>query len=183
MTIYLFLMALCIQDSQPATDGFKISPEGTKISVSMPAEPKVLKRQLEPVPGNIIEVHIHVLEMADKVNFTFSYHDENETPTEKSQIKSVLDGAVKIAVVRTLGNLEKVEPFAIHGHPGRSFEFTCVRGDTPDQTIALRVAARVILINNRLYSLNYVAPEKSFDAEQAKKFLDSFAIDKDEKRP
>lgn len=183
MTLYLILFALLFQDPQPATDGFKINPEGTLVSVLMPAEPKTLTRRLEPVPGTTIDVQIHVLETADQINYTFSYHDEKETPIEKPQIKAVLDGAVKIAIVRTLGSLEKVEPIAVQGNPGRSFEFTCVRGDTPEQAVTLRVAAKVVLIKNRLYSLNYVAPEKTFDAEQAKKFLDSFAIAKDEKQP
>ncbi len=151
-----------------------VAPEGTGISLRMPKEPKVSKRNISPVADKTTTVHLHICNLSPSNSFVFAYNKLTDEPSTPQQIKETLDGAVKGAVARTLGDIIAMSNIKINGMPGREFTFKCIQGEK-ETVFKLKVMARAILVADTMYQLTYVAAEDEFSDEDARKFLDSVA--------
>lgn len=142
------------------------------LSLSMPTTPKKSERTISPTANQTTTVHLQICNVSPTTSLVFAYNQLGSRPTTIPEIKDVLDGGVKGAVARTLGNLVSVKSAAVNGKPGREFVFECIQGDQTNP-VELKVASRIVLIEDTLYQLTYIARAEDFSDKVARKFLDS----------
>jgi hypothetical protein len=160
---------LSAQQPQVVREWLKVTPAEARAEFLMPFAPEASERVLEPVKGEKITVKMQISDLDRKHTFVFSYHDQTPPKDAKAE-RDALDGAVKGAIARTLGALDKVSAIRSGNLNGREVTYTLIQGESNK----MRVAARFFLDGGRLYQLTYLAAETDFNPANAKKFLESF---------
>jgi hypothetical protein len=145
----------------------------------MPSFPKFTEQRLKPV-RDLDEIVVRTrssLSADGTYNLTFVYHDEATTPSSRKQIQAVLDGAVTGAIAMVNGELLDQKEIFLKSNKGRDFVYRCEIEDALLQTTHnLKIRTRIILVRNRLYSMNYIAEKDVFDNKIADRFFDSFEL-------
>lgn len=175
------ILVICQDDA--VRDWVKVTSDNAQASVSMPGEPVASSRVMSPVPGQSIEVHVFAFQDDRETNFVFGFHDQVDAPADNREINRILDGGMRGAVARTLGELESAEAVRIARYPGRRFTFSCVRGETAEEAQPMMCAGQLVLVEKRLYQLLYIARQDRFDAQEAEQFFKSFQLDAAPRRP
>ncbi len=163
---------------QAAPEWRRVHPAGSGASAEMPGEPTEVTREFQVKRDKLIKVTLNsVITPDEKHTFIFAWHDHYEPVKSQAQRKTILEGAVEGAVTRLMGDLDKVEPIRVQRFPGLAFTVRTVQ-----QGKELRVDQRIYLVRDRLYQLNVVGYNDSFDEEAAKRFFESFKFEKEDGR-
>ncbi|MEQ1903338.1 MAG: hypothetical protein ABL888_04065 [Pirellulaceae bacterium] len=171
-----FAQANTAKQTQSATadEWQTISPEGANASFQMPGQPEAVERKMNPVKDQITTVHLNILALSPTNNYVFAYNEVPRMPDSIIKLDETLDGGVKGALIRTLGDLKSVKKIKLGNYLGRDFVFECVQGEDAATAVKLKVASRLILINGRMYQLTYVSKLDEFSEKDSKKFVESF---------
>ena len=144
------------------------NPEENAVDVDLPET----NDEGETVGSRKIKVHMHISQSTDfAVAMVTAYHDLPDAPTTKAAIKKVLDGAVLGAVNSVKGTPSDHVEIQIDDFPGRQVQYKASRFGADLQGVS-----RIYLRGNRVYQSNYIATLERFNAEEAKKFFDSFQL-------
>ncbi len=181
--LFWLVWTLIVCQDPVAHDWVKVSSEASRATCEMPGEPVASSRVMSPVAGQRIEVHLFVFQDDRETNFVFGYHDHQDEPADNREINRILDGGMRGAVARTLGELETAQAIRVARHPARRFTFKCVRGETAEEAQPLLCAGQLVLVGKRMYQLLYLAHEDRFDAQEAERFFKSFKLTDAEPRP
>lgn len=163
-------------------DWLKIEPTGASASVEMPIKPRYIERIFSPIPDEPpIKVRIHLASLGeDALTCVFSYHDLFDKPDSTAKINATLDGAVNGSVANIMGQLATPEELGLKSNPvvvkkknflGRQYVCRFIREGKVHV-----VTAKVFLVGKRLYQLNCIMPEETYDAHLAAKFINSFEL-------
>lgn len=171
IVLMLMLFPCLIQAQQPQVirEWLTVQPESSGAEFLMPFAPTAKERTLNLLAGQKITIKSQISVLNEKHTFVFSYHD-HEIPKEPQAEDKALDGAVKGALGSTFGALESVSVVRVDGLNGREVNYTLIQSNKNK----MRVASRYFLAGERLYQLSYIALNDDFDANHARKFLDSF---------
>lgn len=162
-------------EDEAALQWRRVHPAGSGASAEMPGEPTEVTREFQVKRDKLIQVTLNTVMTPDeKHTFIFAWHDHYEPVKSQAQRKTILEGAVEGAVTRLMGDLDTVEPIRIQRFPGLAFTVRTVQ-----QGKKLRVDQRIYLVRDRLYQLNVVGYDDSFDEEAAKRFFESFKFEKE----
>lgn len=161
-------------EQTPTDDWVEVAPEGAAAKVRMPGTPVASQRTMSPVAGTTTTVNLNVLQVTPTTSYVFAYNIVPRKPGEGLKADNVLDGGVKGAVARTLGDLISAKKIEFGKFPGRDFTFECIHGET-DAAIRLRITSRLILIGDTLYQMTYVTRADEHKEADAKKFVESFS--------
>ena len=176
--LLLWLLLIC-QDQNGSDDWAIIEPPKIGARVQMPGTPFFTEQKLRPVRDQE-EITVRTRSAmlpSGKENLTFVYHDEHSTPTSRTQIKKVLDGAVTGAIALVNGEIVRQSEIFLKNHKGRDFVYQCELDDAKLQTThKLKIRTRVLLVKNRLFSMNYIAEYDSYNDEIADRFFESFEL-------
>ncbi len=154
-----------------AEDGWLIvTPPNSNATIHMPLSPRPAQREMVPVEGMPITVHMNAVVDDNQANFVFAWHDQ-PVPKSPADAKSLLSGAVNGALAMTLGELETSEPRKFGEHFGCEFRIRFAFREQP-----MRVASRVVLVGGRMFQMTYVAAEKAFSEEDYTRFTGSFLL-------
>ena len=151
-----------------------ISPTGADASFQMPGQPEAVERKLNPVKDQITKVYLNILALSPTNNYVFAYNEVPRMPDSIQKLDETLDGGVKGALIRTLGELKSVKKIKVGNFHGRDFIFECVQGEDAATAVKLKVASRLVLINGRMFQLTYVSKLDEFSEKDSKKFVESF---------
>lgn len=157
-----------------ADEWVEVAPEGAGAKVLMPGTPVASQRRMSPVAGTTTTVNLNLLQVTPTTSYVFAYNTVPQKPGEGLKADNILDGGVKGAVARTLGELISVRKIDFGKFAGRDFTFECIYGET-DSGIRLRVTSRLILIGDTLYQMTYVTRADEHNEADAKKFIESFS--------
>jgi hypothetical protein len=157
-------------DSQWVT----VTPDDVGASFAMPAEPEYVAIQYD----DVIKDHVLTIHQYRKtvnkgtVNFVFVYHDLHVPMDNYKTINNTLDGAVRGAQARLLGKLLSVKNVThANKYPGREFVFVVSQGSD-----ILKFSCRAFLVGQRLYQLNVVMLDTTFDEKLVNKYFESFKL-------
>ena len=176
--LLLWLLLIC-QDQNGSDNWVTITPPQIGAQIQMPSTPIFSEQKLQPVRDQEeITVRSRSAMMpSGKENLTFVYHDEHTTPTTRTQTNKVLDGAVTGAIALVNGEIVRQSEIFLKSHKGRDFVYRCELEDAKLQTThKLKIRTRVLLVRNRLFSMNYIAEYDSYDDEVADRFFESFEL-------
>lgn len=173
------LLFLLIQDFDSTDRWVMVEPPRVGARIKMPNQPFFQEQVLEPVrdqPKITVRSRSCILPNG-KTNLTFVYHDETKTPSNRTQVNAVLDGAVTGAIALVNGELLRQSEFFIKVNKGRDFVYRCEIDDAKLQTShKLKIRTRIVLVRNRLFSMNYIAEEKEYRESLADLYFDSFEL-------
>ncbi|MDH4129953.1 MAG: hypothetical protein OEV44_14445 [Spirochaetota bacterium] len=144
------------------------SPEG-KFSVLLPVIPGRTVRKLNKTintAGGSVDMKIFVLKSSNVI-FYVSYADYPLKYIEKASSKKLLDNGRDGALNKVKGSLVSEKEISINKHPGRDIEILAK---------SLKLYARLYIVNNRLYQLIAIAPNKNVSVLEIKKFQKSFKL-------
>jgi hypothetical protein len=161
------------EDKAVGDDWLQVTPEGAGASVRMPGTPVASQRTLSVVAGTTTTVNLNVLQVSPTNSYVFAFNKVTPKPGESLKADNVLEGGVKGAVARTLGELVTVKKIEVNKAPGRDFTFECVYGDK-DPGIRLRITSRLVLVGDTLYQMTYVTRADEHNEADAQKFVESF---------
>ena len=147
---------------------YVVTPEGGNASFSVSTVPRSSKRDMVTVDELPITVHLNVAVDQNRANMVFAWHEQGY-PKGVGDIKSTLNGALVGALGMTLGEEISRGEVQVDQNPGLDFQ---IRFIFKDET--MKMASRVILNQNRVFQLTYVAPEAVFSEADHKKFVESF---------
>lgn len=173
------LLLLFLEDSDSIDNWVSVEPPRIGARLKMPKRPVFSERVIKPVRDqDEITVRTRSVEMPNgKVNFTFVYHDENNLPANRKQVNAILDGAVTGAIAFVNGEIVRQNEIFMKVHKGRDFVYRCEIDDAKLQTShKLKIRSRVILVQKRLFSMNYIAEESAYREDQADMFFESFEL-------
>ena len=177
-TLTCLLILVSPSVAQDAESWIPVKAERAGASVRLPASPRSYSRVLRPVADqDPIRINVYqATKRSGMETFVFTYHDENQTPRNRVQIKRFLDGAVKGGVARVLGKLESQKEIVISKHRGRDFVYTCTQ-HAPNET-DLKIRTRVLMVGSRVYQMNYIAEKSHYSDELADEFFETFRFEK-----
>jgi hypothetical protein len=173
--VHAIVLSLLVLAGQASADDLKwkqVALEGSGVEVSMPGEPKVTSKIVQPLPKKETEVHLATVSIKQgQAVFLLSYNDVDIDANDEKKVVDVLDGGVKGSLLNALGKLTKHERIKLGEHPGRHFEYVGNRYEK-----SLVGSSRIFLVGRRLFQLSVVhAPDVDVSAETAK-FFDSFRL-------
>ena len=175
----LSAVALSPQTDEFGDDWFVVAPPGAGATVEMPNVPQFKQQMLQPVRDLeeiLIRTRSTVIDNGN-TSLTFVYHDELKRPGGRSQINKVLDGAMTGAIALVNGELITEDEIFMGSHKGRDFSYSCEVSDAKLQKMhELKIRTQILLVNQRLYSLNYISLMTEFDDRTAERFLKSFQL-------
>lgn len=176
----LFLMLLVFQDSDEFEDDWvTVEPPRIGARIKMPRRPVFTENAFQPVHEQAeIVLRTRSAEMpGGKATLTFEYHDEHDAARNRRQIDAVLDGAITGAIALVNGDLVTQNEVFEKNFKGRDFIYKCELDDAKLQkTHKLTIRSRVILVKERLYSMNYIAEDEAYDDKVAERFFKSFEL-------
>ncbi len=186
-TMVIFCILIICQENQTAnqTDWYLVQPPGLDVTVEMPSVPRFTEKTLTGVADReeiIVRSRSAVIDEG-QASLTFVYHTEPERPKNRDQIDDVLNGAVIGAMALVNGDLiTQREIFVDKIHKGRDFVYTCEVSDARQQTThQMKIRSKVVLIGQRLFSLNYIALKDRYDDDIPDTFFESFKVVKSPK--
>jgi len=171
------LFGLCLS-AQAQNDWIPVKPERAGASVRLPSRPRAYSKTFKPVVDQD-PIRTYVFQATDTAGlatFVFTYHDENEAPRNRVQIKKFLDGAVKGGVGRVLGKLEDNKEIMFSKHRGRDFVYTCTQ--SIPETTHLKIRTRVLMVGARVYQMNYISKAEDYNSNIATEYFDTFKFEK-----
>ena len=178
-SIAVLFSILAVQSNGIEDDWHVVSPPGVGASVEMPTIPQFKQQWLQPVRDReeiLVRTRSSVINNGN-TNLTFVYHDEHRTPVGRIQVKRVLDGAMSGAMALVNGELITQDEIFIGSHKGRDFVYSCEIGDAKLQKVHdLKIRTKLMLVGQRLYSLNYISVMSDYDENVADRFFDSFQL-------
>ena len=175
----IFLLLFLIQDEVPADGWVQVQPPRIGAKIEMPSLPSFKEQEITPVrdlPPITVRTRSAMMP-GGKANLTFVYHDEANTPSSRRQVQAVLNGAVNGAIALVNGHMVKENEIFIKNHKGRDFVYRSEIDDVKFQTKhKIKIRTRIILVKNRLFSLNYIAEEDAYDDKTASRYFESFEL-------
>lgn len=150
--------------TKPAGKVFVSKPG--RFSVVGSGTPQEQKQSVETTAGPV-PVTMYLFHTKTSTQFA-SYADYPPGSIQAVTTTSALDGARDGFVRNVRGTLLNEREITYHKHPGREFRVAAPGG--------LLMLARVYLVGSRLYQLVVVARKDQFAEEEARKFLQSFAL-------
>ena len=88
-----------------------------------------------------------------------------------------MDGAVTGAIALVNGEILRQSEIFLKNFKGRDFVYQCEIDDAKLQkSHRLKIRSRVILVRNRLFSMNYIAEASAYDDELADRYFESFEL-------
>ncbi len=142
-----------------------------RYSILMPDKPKEQTQSVNSAAGTL-EMYIVSVENQSGA-YLVAYVDYPADLIRSGQENDILDGAVQGGVANVNGKLTRQQDFPLDTIPGREAEF-----DAPAQGAqpATHIKSRYFLVNNRLYQVMVVAPQRQGLPDAAQKFFDSFKL-------
>lgn len=176
----LFLMLLLVQDSDEYQDEWiTVAPPRIGARIKMPSRPVFSENAIQPVHDQP-EIVLRTRSMdlpGGKSTLTFEYHDEHEMPRGRRQVDAVLNGAITGAIALVNGELVTQSDVFKKNYKGSDFVYKCEVEDAKLQKVhKLTVRSQVILVEKRLYSMNYIAEADAYDDKIASRFFKSFEL-------
>jgi hypothetical protein len=176
VAMLVLVVSLPCQASPPqgdASDRWRpVSPDGSRMRIAMPGEPKLSAPVIKPLPDKEVTVHLAMVTQNDgKSLFLVGYHDLDFLPQDEQKKNDVLEGGVKGTVLNTLGKLTKHTPVTLGEHPGRSFEYSGNRFGQQVQGVS-----RIYLVGSRVYQLTVLFTPELDVGTDAEKFFSSFEL-------
>ncbi len=150
--------------AQPAEKGF-VSKAG-RFSVAATGTPRFTKESV-PTAAGPITMNTYMFQAGACVQGAI-YADYPPAVLQKASKSAMLDGARDGAVRNVNGTLVNEREIAYLKHPGRELRI--------DIGNRLWLLGRIFLVGNRLYQVTVIGPKDQFPEEEAKKFLQSFAL-------
>lgn len=147
-----------------AQDWAEYKPAGVGYRVEMPGAPKITVQDAPTAIGPI-KTTLAIVERGGTA-FIVGHNDYPAQAIAGRSVEDVLDGVVRgQAGANTLRDLQKV---TISERPGRSAIIDTAQGQV--------IVSRAVMVEIRLYQAIYVGPKGSETGEDAKRFLESFAL-------
>ena len=175
----VILALLLVFQSDNTDDWIKVQPPGVGAEVQMPGTPFFSTIEQQPIQDQAPRiVRTRSINLpSGKENLAFSYHDEQETPNNRFKIKDHLDGSVTGAIALVNGEMIRNDDIFLENHKGRDFLYRCELDDAKLQKVfKLKIRSRILLVRNRLYTMNYIAEADVYDDKVAERFFKSFQI-------
>ena len=147
-----------------AQDWAEYKPAGAGYRVEMPGAPKITVKDAPTAIGPI-KTTLAIIERGT-VAFIVGHNDYPPQAIAGRPLDEVLDGIVQGQVGRN--TLRDKQTITISERPGRAAII-----DTPQGQV---IVSRAVMVETRLYQAIYVGPKGSETGEDAKRFLDSFAL-------
>ena len=180
--IILCTLVICQEDQaelQKQEDWYVIEPPGLGVSVEMPTIPQFTEKELTGVADReriIVRSRISLIDDG-QASLTFVYHTEPKRPRNRDQVEDILNGAVTGAMAMVNGELIRQTEIFAGDHKGRDFLYRCEVSDARRQTKhQMKIQSRVVLVGQRLFSMNYIALEDRYDEEIPSRFFTSFQL-------
>ena len=101
-----------------------------------------------------------------------SYADYPAEIIEQSDPIKILEGSRDGASQSVSGKVTSDKPISLDRHPGR--EITVEGKDENGQSVTIK--SRIFLVDNRLYQIMVISPQRNFDNNAADTFLQSFKL-------
>jgi hypothetical protein len=137
-------------------------------SVLFPNPPHLASEQL-PTPAGVLQMRNAGLTHGD----TYYGVGHCDFPRVKGMTNDVLLDTVLRNWLRRQGRVVRQEAIELDGHTGRTVLLSIRIGSTNGL-----VAARIYIVNDRLYQNMVIGPARSMDLQAAAAFLDSFKLTK-----
>jgi hypothetical protein len=145
--------------------------QAARYSILMPGKPKEQTQSVDAEAG-ALKVHIAITEDRSAA-YLAAYWDYPAEYIRSTAGNDLLDSIVHNAVASADGKLTRQTDFPLTVYRGREVEFeTPVQGSQP----AMLIKVRYFLVNNRLYQVMVVAPQRQGLSDTAQKFFDSFKL-------
>ena len=151
----------------------KLAPfasEAGKFSISAPTDLEESQQSVQ-TPVGPIDIHTFTAETKESA-FVVAYSDYPAAIVTESDPQMLLDSSRDGAISNLRGTLVQEEKIELESHPGRSLLINATT-ETGEPAV---IDARIYLVNNRLYQILVVTPEKDTDPIKAAEFLNSFTL-------
>jgi hypothetical protein len=167
---FVFLLGLGFITSTIAQDWKETTSQEGRFKIRFPAEPEKQEQQLPTAVGNISMTMFMAQNKGSQV-FAVGYSDYPEQHVANLGPERLLNSC-KTGVLRPYsGKISKERTLKLEGNPGMEFIFTGTwRGNDVEATW------RVYLVKNRVYQVAVFRLGQSVDAEDAKRFFNSFTL-------
>ncbi len=179
MKLSLLFLLVAFADGDPTEDWVTVAPPRIGAQVRMPSRPFFKEQKIKPIRDEeeLIVRSRSAIDPTGKINYTFVYHDQKKTPSNRTEMNAILDGAVTGAIALVNGELVKQNEIFVKNHKGRDFVYRCEIDDAKLQTShKLKIRTYIVLVRNRLFSLNYIAEESAYRDVQADAYFKSFEL-------
>ena len=144
------------------------SSDECRCSALVPGTPQLRNQPMRTNLGNL-DAKMVTLEVPDAF-YAIAFVDYPKDKLGKTAPDKLLDGARDGAVANVKGKLASEAKVTMNGFPGRE-----LRIEAPGDLV---LAARIYMVQERLYQSLVVMPKPREAAADAKKFLDSFKFQK-----
>lgn len=160
------LLALAVLSAAPAAAQawVEYKPEGAGYRVELPEPPK-LRNERTSTRGGPADVYMAFVDRGP-VAFIVGHTDYSPAALQGRDPDAVLDDVVRGQAGRN--TIREMKPTAISGRPGR---FAII--EAPQNQV---LVSRTVVVGNRLFQAIYVGPAGSEVGDDARRFLDSFAL-------
>lgn len=165
----MFMCCLAIASGAVHSQWIQFSPEGSRFTIKMPAEPRGTENRFRLPTDEEMTGWNYILEDAEtKMAFTAGYNDWPDSWIKKKPATWFLDSG-REGMIKTLGGkLTRETKIEKDGYPGRE-----IMGEIPGLGL---IWGRIFLVGNRYFQISVIYKPADADYDLIGAFFESFSF-------